>query len=118
MSQWTHVNACIRFDDLRLAGLGKGTLDMKTGQIPEGSEGPLQFTVIENPDLHAMAAYVALVWGDLRDFGKENVQQIIDYLNAIVDGRAIRSGIAEIDVEYSDPMVLRYDDEPGKWVVQ
>lgn len=118
MSQWTHVNACIRFDDIRLAGLAKGQPDMKVGLIPEGSEGPLEVTIIENPDLHAVAAYVALVWGDLRDFGKESVQEIIDYLNAVVDGRAVRSGVAEIDVEYSDAILLRHDHETGKWVVQ
>ena len=107
MSQWTHVNAVIRFDAI----MGVTPIPHLRRNIPCGSEGPLACELMEVGD--GMARFVAIIWGDLRNY--ENVSEIIGYLSQIVSGQSIRSGIAEIAVEYQKKLVLRYDDDAEEW---
>lgn len=117
MSQWTHINASIRFD-----GIKGMTLDPDLGKtvsyddpvgawnacdVPRGSEGSLQNTLTEIGD--GAVRFVATVWGDLRDY--EDVAEIEAYLDRIVEGQGIRSGVAEIEVEYKSTKVLRYNND-------
>lgn len=127
MSQWTHVVAAIRFDALRMIGLpdqkpnlGK-TCSFESGSaawdacdVPCGSEGSLQHSLWENPDRNDLPAYVATIWGDLRDYS--NVQEIIDYLNRVTAGKMVRQGVASIDVEYQPLIVAHHDRDKGEWV--
>jgi hypothetical protein len=126
MSTWTHVAATIRFDALRLPGmpdqrpdLGK-TCDFdspdhewKACSVPRGSEGSLQVHLWENPHKTHIAAYTATIWGDLRDY--ESVDEVLEYLDRITAGRLVRQGVAEIAVEYSDAVIVRFDGEARKW---
>ena len=90
MSNWTHVAAVVRVDDLRLGSATKesvaerftthfgksfGYEDADWNEVeqdpdsflPFGSEGSLKMDVIINPNLSSVAAYVVVIWGDLRD---------------------------------------------------
>ncbi len=113
MSQWTHINAAIRFDGIGgmtpNPDLGK-TVDFEdlgtardTCDVPRGSEGSLQYKLTE-VDRIGMTRFVAIIWGDLRDYS--NVDELKEYLARITEGHAIRSGIAEINVEYGPTLIL------------
>lgn len=125
MSQWTHMAATIRFDALRMAGMPApnlgNTCTYESDQnawdlcnVPCGSEGSLQYHVWENPSPNDLAAYTAMIWGDLRDYG--DVEEITEYLNQVTDGHMIRQGVAEIEVEGGEPVVLRHDRDQNAWV--
>lgn len=127
MSQWTHVNASIRIDSIRMIGMtepkpGNRELwseDKETKydfDLPGGSEGTLDYHLWVNPSNSAMAAYTLNIFGDLRSFGKEDVPEILEYLNNVIENQMIRSGIVEINIEYGDTIILIYDDLKGEWV--
>ncbi len=124
MSQWTHVNASIRFDGVRgltpPPELGwpcrwEDTVEvMDACNVPCGSEGSLEWSLHTNPASDSLARWTASIWGDLR--GYDNVREIESYLARIVKDRPIRSGVAEIVVEHTSTTILRYDTDQRKWV--
>jgi len=127
MSQWTHVNASIRFDGIMNMGLptekelGKvcrwedeDTSHWDNADLPCGSEGSIDYKIIKNPDESCMAAMVVVFFGDLRDY--DSADEILKYFERIVKGKMIRSGVIEIDVEFKDTLVYRYDSENNEWV--
>ena len=131
MSQWTHVNGAIRYDALRIEGMPFNTLESyKTllgntasfeddeeawdkCNVPTGSEGSIQFNFWANPDLRHLASFGVHVFGDLRDFGKEDVSKIKEWFKRVTTtkGVMVRSAILEINVEGSEPIILRYEDK-------
>ena len=106
MSIWTHVNASIRFDGIpalgtTIANLGH-TCQFDSSEkiwgecnVPCGSEGSLQYRLWKTGD--GLVWYNAMIWGDLRDY--DDIQQILDYLNKIIQGHIIRCGITAIHCE-------------------
>lgn len=110
MSIWTHVAAVIRFDSNSMR-MPEFKPDLNCG-VPCGSEGGLTTTLWTNPNTSSRAAYVANIFGDLRNY--DDVDQIIEYLNRITNGKMVRSGIATIQVEGRLPVVLHFHDE--KWL--
>jgi len=126
MSTWTHVAATIRFDAIRLPGMpnqrpdlgntcdfDSPSSDWEACNVPRGSEGSLQVHLWENPHRNHVAAYTAMIWGDLRDYS--SVDEVIEYLNRITADRMVRQGVAEIAVEYRDPVVVRFDEVAKIW---
>jgi len=132
MSQWTHVNGAIRFDALRVAGMPFNTIesykkllgntfsyeddeeDWDKCNVPCGSEGSIQFNFWASSDLAQMAAFGVHVFGDLRDFGKEDVPKIEEWFNRVTttEGVMVRSAILEIDIEgVEKPIILRHKEE-------
>lgn len=127
MSQWTHVNASIRFDSIM--GL-KAPTEKELGRIcrwadedtshwdnpdlPCGSEGSIEYKIIQNPDESCMAAFVVVFWGDLRDY--DNVDEVIAYFDRITKDKMIRQGVLEISVEYQQSKVYVFDNEKEEWV--
>jgi hypothetical protein len=122
MSQWTHVAAVIRIDDLciddrppefpdvgNMAAYGDSAETWARCDIPRGSEGSLQHTVWRNPKENHVSAYTVTVWGDLRDY--DNEEEIVAYLERITSGRTVRAGIAEIDTEGRAATVVQHTDD-------
>lgn len=127
MSQWTHINASIRFDGIMNLGLptekelGKicrwedeDTSHWENPDLPCGSEGSINYKIIKNPNIHSIAAMVVVFYGDLRDYS--DVDEILKYFERITKGKAIRSGVLEIDVEFKDTIVYRFDSEKEIWI--
>lgn len=109
MSQWTHVNASIRFD-------GVPSMNLPTESVlPCGSEGSIDYTIVGDPVENNMAAMVVVFWGDLRDY--DDADEILKYFKSVTAGRMIRSGILEIDVEYKKTLVYRYDSDAEEWIL-
>ncbi len=123
MSQWTHIAGVIRYDAIRVLSIPRGSYDplifLSGIELPTGSEGPLQWEVSESPERAALAAYVATFWGDLRDFGsREDVEKVVDYFQAIVEGRLVRQGCFTVDVEYGLTKTYSYRDHVGFVLVE
>lgn len=127
MSQWTHVNASIRFDGIMGMGqptekdLGKickwgdeDTSHWDTSKLPCGSEGSIEYEIIKTGGENSVASMAVNFTGDLRDY--DNVDEIITYFNDIVKDRMIRSGVLEIDVEFKDTLILRYDYDKKSFI--
>ncbi len=120
MSIWTHVAAVIRVDAIRLPGMPSQipalTARLKSG-LPEGSEGPLDFTVRANPHPTHLAAFVVTIFGDLRDY--DSAQEIIHWLHEVTRDQFVRQGVASICVEGQAPVDLAYVresmEEQGRW---
>ena len=130
MSQWTHVCGCIRYDALRMVDMPHNTLNKikelignsasfddaeekwDACNVPIGSEGSIQYVFWQNPNLSAMAAFTVGIFGDLRDFGLEDVPKIKEWFEKVTTGKGVmvRAAILEINVEYEDePIILRYE---------
>lgn len=117
MSQWTHVNASIRFDgitsidDTIISEKDLGIIetwenDKETDFIPCGSEGSIEYKIIETGSENSLACRAVIFTGDLRDY--DNVDEIIEYFYKITKDKMIRSGILEIWVEGQEPIVFRF----------
>ena len=82
--------------------------------MPCGSEGSIEFVLHENPSHTSLAAFGVHVFGDLRDFGSdEDVEKIREWFKRVTTtaGVMVRSAILEINVEYGDAIILRYEDK-------
>ena len=128
MSVWTHVNCSIRIDAVRINDSGKSKItelkkklgkiieweDLSTvpdNPIPNGTEGSLRYQIIKNTDRASLAAYLIIIWGDLRDYNDHN--EVLQYFKSVIEGEMIRSLVFEIDVEGSSKIHGYYDDEKG-----
>lgn len=126
MSQWTHVNASIRFDSVFNLGLptedelgricdfyDEDTSHWDNSILPCGSEGSIRYEIIRNEKDSDLAAMVIVFYGDLRDY--DNKDYILEYFNRLTKGRMIRSGVLEIDIEYEGAYVFNYNSEKEEW---
>jgi len=118
MSIWTHVSGLIRVDSLRFVKDADPTLDKIyeilgkqisynevwdediKSHIPCGSEGSIQYQVITNPDLSAIAAYTIPIWGDLRDY--DSIEEIKNWFDKITSSPDLMIRQAVITVECED----------------
>lgn len=163
MSQWTHVAGIIRLDSLG-ATIVMGPTSIKRQKIeeavakamgntcdyesepeeweqcnvPRGSEGSLQYNVFPNSDKddHALSWGYAVIWGDLRDFGEEDVPGIQDWFQKSLErlqkpegfnpleemgmdekwdymlhSFLIRQAVLSVRVEYGERTILLWDDD-------
>lgn len=119
MSQWTHFLGVIRFESLNLNSYPEPPEKQKIainevhfihrymqGGEPSGSEGPLQVETI----LTKRGPTVVLT-GDLRDFGKSDLNGVVEWVNekikqiaksASQTGLAVRDAFIDCNVEYHD----------------
>jgi hypothetical protein len=98
VSNWTHVAAIARIDDIRVFGRLSPDFEEIFGKpldyddplsrweearehperfLPIGSEGSLNMSVWVNPDRSCADAYTVSIFGDLRDH--DNPQEIVDW---------------------------------------
>ena len=128
MSQWTHILGVIRFDsmgancypkppekDFILKTQASTVNAIFNSNLPAGSEGPLEI----NTFLTERGPTV-LITGDLRDFGKEDLREVLEWVNDCVSKAHkkykqiksfhelyhLRDGIVYCEVEYDDTLYL------------
>lgn len=162
MSQWTHVAGLIRVDNLgecvirfpRRADLdelvreciteklGNTTADdieadtwaedWEKCTVPCGSEGSLQYRISDYADKNGVAWGDISIWGDLRDFGKEDYPELKRWFwesceklsmitkpdgppkqpkELISNSFSIRNAVLLVDVEFQKDYVLVWNDE-------
>jgi len=131
MSNWTHVSAVFRVDDICSQNFdfdkifGKECIwdddnwdkfheafnEARSNPqefLPMGSEGSLHKTVWVNPDTSAIARFVITVWGDIRDH--ESVGEIEDWFRGCckkLDGW-VRQAVIAIDNERNGSKTITY----------
>lgn len=116
MSVWTHVAGVIRVDCIRCISepdFNKIFIKSLWGEhnpncnMPSGSEGSLDFRVIENPDKDCLAAYTVVVFGDLRDFGVANMPEIENWWDRVLEQCGmVRQAVLQIQPEDGDVKIL------------
>lgn len=122
MSEWTHILGVIRFDSMaqicypeprNKKEIVEAEADLvnrvfQTINSPTGSEGPLQ---IETRITSRGPA--VLITGDLRDYGRENIDEVVTWLNestkAVSEGAKkenkmmfLRDAFVNCEVEFDD----------------
>lgn len=119
MSVWTHVAGCIRVDsfpfmaqpDFKKIFIKELWDEKDEGEcnMPNGSEGSLDYRIIRNPDPDAMSAYTVLIFGDLRDFGKDDRNEIEEWWNRVLkECGMIRQAILQVIFENEkEPLILQ-----------
>lgn len=143
MSQWTHILGIIRYDYMaqncwcsETDGLPecynpeekiKLLTTLYNENIPEGSEGPIEVSVI-----NSNRGPIIVLSGDLRDFGNEDVQEIVNWITAVnkeiclqndkvidsIDVLVIRDSIISIDVEnYPKYKIIFTPEKKEKWEI-
>lgn len=123
MSVWTHVAGVIRVDCFRWIGEQPEFNKIFVRELwnenthgacnmPMGSEGSLDFRVIENPNKDTIAAYTVVIFGDLRDFGAEDIHIIEKWWNkALEQCGMIRQAVLQIQPEDGAVKILEQKDE-------
>ena len=130
MSNWTHVAAIFRIDDIRFAGersdftklFGRelhfhddNALWYEAEQNPEtflprGSEGSLNMSVWENPNEHSLAAYTVSIFGDLRDH--DSIEEIISWFDEKCKAiTMLRQAVITVDNERHGTKTKTYGEE-------
>lgn len=134
MSQWTHVLGVVRFDSIAKNVwpeprdkdyIVKTEADFvhdyfQRGDTPSGSEGPIEFQTT----ITGRGPTVVLA-GDLRDFGKEDLVTIVDWLNKLRENiqksfhnekllLCLRDAFIYCDVEFDENTYLIKEDEEEK----
>jgi hypothetical protein len=123
MSTWTHINGSIRIDALQefepIEEIEKcfGKIlrfeDMRNKNsgttLPCGSEGSLEYKILVNPKKNDMAAYVVVIWGDLRDY--DNAEEVKVWFKNIIynSGFLIRQAVLQVEVESEKSEVIVFD---------
>ena len=131
MSNWTHVAAIFRVDNLGSLCeqepldfdkiFGKECLYHSSQDLwdeaekhpeeflPMGSEGSLHKSVWKNPDLSCMASYTISVFGDLRDH--DSPDEIIEWFNKTCEKLWIRQAVVTVDNEWYGSRTLNYKED-------
>ena len=122
MSIWTHVVGAIRIDGLPQM-IETDTADSiskiigpmclweddnwdKKSTLPCGSEGSLQYKIIEHDK--GLSWIIVPIWGDLRDY--DDVNEIRQWWNNLIDialKDRVRQAVLQISVEGRSPVILQ-----------
>ena len=125
MSQWTHVAAIFRLDSIGKISdediykvFGKEITwndlynydeseDTKT--LPMGSEGTLEMSIWHNPDKSCIASTTVSVFGDLRDYGENDINKLKEWFNDSCKQFGTRQAVMHVIDEYADePIIVQY----------
>jgi hypothetical protein len=99
----------ITYDHVGL--FGDNNENCPNSHIPCGSEGSIEYEIIENPSKSALAAYVVAIWGDLRDY--DDTDEIAAWFNKVLydSGLFIRQAILTIECENGSSKTIVYKDK-------
>lgn len=133
MSVWTHVAGVIRADAFRFEDDPKPDWNELIGHpylwgsmredgdylmshpeqwMPSGSEGSLQYSVWENPNMSHITAYVISVFGDLRDY--DDTDAIVEWFKKVCSRLWVRNAVIEADCGDGSPQVWSYTRDGGE----
>ena len=125
MSQWTHVAAIFRLDSFGkisdesiYKAFGKEVTwddlynydesdDTKT--LPMGSEGTLKMSIWHNSDEGCMASTTVSVFGDLRNYGGSDIDELKEWFTECCEQFIVRQAVMQVIDEYTkEPLVVQY----------
>ena len=128
MSRWTHVAAIFRLDSMGTIDdekireiFGKeikydeiyeyyeSDSDKLIKTLPMGSEGTLIMSIWHNPNKNSLASTTVSVFGDLRDYGGDDVEEIKKWFIDCCKQCLTRQAIIQIDDEgVKDSIIIEY----------
>jgi hypothetical protein len=121
MSTWTHVVGCIRIDGIPAIGHKKQTVIDALGPmctfeewrddstLPQGSEGGLQYQVIQYSN--GLPWLAIPVWGDLRDF--DSIEEIRSWWTTLLPKLGVvRDAVLLVQIEGQDDVILTHERTP------
>lgn len=133
MSKWTHVSGVIRIDDFSFISCRKRNTSKtvekiigpmclfekwnKHSKLPTGSEGSIEYKVIQNKDESSLARFTVVFYGDLRDYDDlEEIKQwfikLREEIEAVDNEMIYRDAILKAWVESTDkPLIIKLNDE-------
>lgn len=133
MSKWTHVSGVIRIDDFSFISCRKRNTSKtvekiigpmclfekwnKHSKLPTGSEGSIEYKVIQNKDESSLARFTVVFYGDLRDYDDlEEIKQwfikLREEIEAADNEMIYRDAILKAWVESTDkPLIIKLNDE-------
>lgn len=133
MSKWTHVSGVIRIDDFSFISHRKRNTSKtvekiigpmclfekwnKHSKLPTGSEGSIEYKVVQNKDESSIARFTVVFYGDLRDYDDlEEIKQwfikLREEIEASDNEMIYRDAILKAWVEHTDkPLIIKLNDE-------
>lgn len=133
MSKWTHVSGVIRIDDFSFISRRKRNTSKtvekiigpmclfekwnKHSKLPTGSEGSIEYKVIQDKDESSLARFTVVFYGDLRDYDdleeiKEWFIKLREEIEASDNEMIYRDAIIKAWVESTDkPLIIKLNDE-------
>lgn len=133
MSKWTHVSGVIRIDDFSFISRRKRNTSKtvekiigpmclfekwnKYSKLPTGSEGSIEYKVVQAKDEFSLARFTVVFYGDLRDY--DDLQEIKEWfiklreeIEASDNEMIYRDAILKAWVESTDkPLIIKLNDE-------
>lgn len=133
MSKWTHVSGVIRIDDFSFISRRKRNTSKtvekiigpvclfekwnENSKLPTGSEGSIEYNVIQSKDESSIARFTVVFYGDLRDY--DDLQEIKQWfiklreeIEASDNEMIYRDAILKAWVESTDkPLIIKLNDE-------
>lgn len=133
MSKWTHVSGVIRIDDFSFISHRKRNTSKtvekiigpmclfekwnKHSKLPTGSEGSVEYKVVQNKDESSLARFTVVFYGDLRNYDdleeiKKWFIKLREEIEASDNEMIYRDAILKAWVERSDkPLIIKLNDE-------
>ena len=125
MSQWTHVAAVFRLDSF--GQIPDENIREVFGRVvtyeqlynfdetdcakilPIGSEGTLKMSIWHNPDDGCLASTTVSVFGDLRDYGGDDIEKLKQWFNECCEAFNTRQAVMHVIDEYaSEPLIVQH----------
>lgn len=130
MSVWTHVAGIARIDSFDV--IPNETFEEKIGYVvkwesaswewdlantkpelftPFGSEGGVNYSIIENKEEGSVDKYCVTFYGDLRNY--DDVDAVECWFEKILyeSGFMIRDAVLSIDLEFGEKRIVFYDEK-------
>lgn len=77
--------------------------------LPIGSEGTLEMSIWHNPDGGCLASTTVSVFGDLRDYGGDDIEKLKQWFNECCEAFVTRQAVMHVIDEYaSEPLIVQY----------
>ena len=125
MSQWTHVAAVFRLDsfdeiddekiyevfgkEVSYEGMFNYDLADTSKTLPMGSEGTLEMSIWRNSDSGCLASTTVSVFGDLRDYGGNDIEKLKQWFNECCEAFNTRQAVMHVIDEYaSEPLIVQH----------
>lgn len=134
MSVWTHVNGVVRLNDYSFLSSKRNTRKdvekiigpmclfhnwNKNTKLPLGSEGSVEYKVIQSTEESNLARFNIIFWGDLRDY--DDLNEIIQWFNNLkkeIESKdtfmQYRDAILSCECELGNSIIVKLNTETNK----
>lgn len=134
MSVWTHVNGVVRLNDYSFLSSKRNTRKdvekiigpmclfhnwNENTKLPLGSEGSIEYKVIQSTEESNLARFNIIFWGDLRDY--DDLNEIIQWFNNLkkeIESKdtfmQYRDAILSCECEAGNSIIVKLNTDTNK----